>query len=57
MSREGNNDNDEYCVTIKTGLGRRIVKPNRFGQAAVIALGLLTYQFNDFLQNSRPGSI
>ena len=34
-----------------------IVKPNRFGQAAEIALGILTFQFNAFLQSSRPGSI
>ena len=52
MTREGDNDNDEYSVPIQTRSGHRIVKPNHFGQAAAIALGLLTCQFNAFLQNS-----
>ena len=55
MAREGDNDNDEYYILIQTRSGRRINKPNRFGQAAAIALGLLTFQCNAFLQNSRPG--
>ena len=38
-------------------MGQRIVKSNRFGQASVIALGILTFQCNDFLQTSRPGLI
>ena len=57
MAREGDNDNGEYYVPIQTRLGRRIVKPNRFGQEAAILLGLLTYQCNGLLQISRPGSI
>ena len=57
MAREGDNDNDEYYVLIKTRSGRIIVKPNHFGQAAAIALGLLSFPFNAFLQNSRPSSI
>ena len=57
MDREGDNDNDEYYVPIKTKLGRIIVNPNSFGQAAAIALGILTFQCNTFLQTSRPGSI
>ena len=57
MDREGDNDNDEYYIPIQTRSGRRIFKPNSFGQSAAIALGLLNFQFNAFLQNSRPGSI
>ena len=44
MDREGDNENDKYYVPIKTRPGQRIVKLNRFGQAAAIALGLLTFQ-------------
>ena len=50
MDREGDNDNDEYYVLIQTRSGRIIVKLNRFGKAAVIALGLLNCQCNPFLQ-------
>ena len=52
MDRGRDNANDEYYVTIQTISGQRIVKPNRFGQAAAISLGLLTFQFNAFLQYS-----
>ena len=38
-------------------MGRIFVTPNSFGQAAAIALGILTFQCNTFLQTSRPGSI
>ena len=55
MAQKGDNDDYEYYVPMQTRSGQRIVKPNRFGQAAAIALGLLTFQFNDLLQNSRPG--
>ena len=54
---EGDNGYDEYYVPIQTRLGRIIVNPNRFGQAAVISLGFLTFQCNSFLQNSQPGPI
>ena len=57
MAWEGDNYNGEYYVLIQTRSGRKIVKTNRFGQAAVISLGLLTFQLNAFLQNSRSGSI
>ena len=57
MSREGDNDNDEYYVPIQTKSGQIIVKPNRSGQTAAIALGLLNFKFNAFIKNSRPGSI
>ena len=57
MDREGDNDNDKYYVPIQTRSGRIIVNPNRFGQAAAIALGLLTFQCNAFLQTLQPGSI
>ena len=57
MAREGDNDNYEYYLLIQTRSGQRIVKPNSFGQAAVIVLFLLTFQFNALLQNSRLGSI
>ena len=57
MTWDGDNDNYEYYVLIQTRLGQRIVKPNSFGQASAIALGLLTCQCNGFLQTSRPGSI
>ena len=57
MAREGDNDNDEYYVPIKTRLGRKIIKTNRFGQSSAIVLGLLTCQCNAFLKNTRPGSI
>ena len=57
MDREVDNDNDEYYVPIQSRAGRRIVKQNIFGQEAAISLGLLTCQYNAFLQNSRPGSI
>ena len=57
MDREGDNDNDKYYVPIQTRSGRRIVKPNCFGQAAAISLGLLTFQCNTFLQTLQPGSI
>ena len=53
MAREGDNDNDEYYVTIQTRLGRRIVNPNRFVQAAAIALGILTCLCIAFLQISQ----
>ena len=57
MTREGDIGNDEYYVPIKTRLGWRVVKPNRFGQASTIALVLLTCRCNAFLQTSQPGSI
>ena len=57
MVREEDNDNDEYQVPIQTRSGQRIVKTNIFGQAAAIALGVLTCQCNDLLQTSRPGSM
>ena len=57
MDQEGDNENDEYYVLIQTRLVQRIVKPNRFGQASAIALGLFTCQCNAFLKTSRPGSI
>ena len=57
MAREGDNDNDEYNEPIQTRSCRTIVKPNRFGQAAAIALGLLTFHCNAFLKNSQSGSI
>ena len=57
MARNVDNDNYKYYVPIQTRSGRRIVKPNCFGQVATIALDLLTFKFNAFLQNSRPGSI
>ena len=57
MDQQGYNDNDEHYVPIQTRLSRRLNKPNRFVQAAAIALGLLTCQCNAFLQTSRPGSI
>ena len=50
MAREGDNDNDEYYVPIRTRSVRIIFKTNIFGQAAAIALGLLTFQCNAFLQ-------
>ena len=57
MVQEGDNENDKYYVSIKTISGWRIVKPNLFGQASEIAIGVLTCQYNSFLQTSRPGSI
>ena len=57
MDREGDNDNNEYYELIQTRSSLIIVKPNRFGQAAAISLGLLTCQCNAFLQTSLPGSI
>ena len=57
MAQEGNNDSNEYYVPMRTILGRRIVKPKRFGQAAAISLGILNCQCNDFLQTPQPGSI
>ena len=57
MAREGDNDNDKYYVPIQNISGRRIVKPNRFGQAAAIALGLLTFQCDAFLQTLQTGSV
>ena len=57
MSRDGHNANDEYYVLIQIILGRRIVKPNRFGNAAAVSPGILTCQCKDFLQASRIGSI
>ena len=57
MAREVDNDNDEYYVPIQTISGRIIVKPNRFGQASEIALGILTCQYNAFLKTSGPSSI
>ena len=57
MAREGDNDNGEYYVPIQTRLGRIIVNPNGFVQSSAISLGLLTFQWNAFLQTSRPGSI
>ena len=44
MAREGDNDNYEYNVPIQTISGQRIGKPNRFVQAAAIALDILTCQ-------------
>ena len=55
MSQEGDDDNDEYYVLIQTISGEINVRPNRFGQASTIALGLLNFQWHAFLQNSRPG--
>ena len=49
MAQEGDNENDEYDVPIQTRSGIRIVNPNRFGKAAAIALGLLSFQCNAFL--------
>ena len=57
MAQEKDNEDDEYYVPIKNILIQRIVKTNRFGQAAAIALDILTCQSNAFLQTSRPGSI
>ena len=57
MARERYNDIDEYCVPIQTRSVQRIVKPNNFEQEAAIALGLLTFQSNAFLQHSQPSSI
>ena len=57
MDQEGDNENDEYYVLIKTRSGRIITNPNRFWQAASLALGLSTFQCNDLPQTSRPGSI
>ena len=57
MAWEGDNENDEYYVPIQTRPGWLIVKPNRFGQATAISIGLLTCQCNDFLKTSQPGSI
>ena len=57
MAQERDNDNGEYYETIQTISDRVIFKPDRFGKASEIALGLLTCQCNDFLQTSRPGSI
>ena len=51
MAQKGDNENDKYYVPIQTRLGRRIVKPNCFGQSAAISLGLLNFQFKAFLQN------
>ena len=57
MALEGDNDNGEYYLPIQTRAGRIIVKPNRFGQAVAIAIGLLTFKCNAFLQTSLTGSI
>ena len=57
MAREGDNKNYEYYAPIQTISGQIIVKPNSFGQATVITLGILTCQCNAFLQNSWSGSI
>ena len=57
MDRDGDNYNDEYYVPIQTISGSRIIKPNRFGKAAAIVIGLLTCQWNSSQQTSRPGSI
>ena len=57
LAQEGNNDNDEYYVTIQNRLGWSIFKPNRFGKSAAIPLGILTCKYNACLQASRPGSI
>ena len=57
MDREGDNENDKYYAPIRNRSGRRIVKPNCFGQASAIALSILTCQCNSFLQTSQPGSI
>ena len=57
MAWEGDNKNDEYYVLIQTISGQRIVKPNHFGQAYTLSIGLLTCQYNAFLKKSRPGSI
>ena len=57
MAQKGGNENDEYYAPIQTRLGRRIVKPNSFGNVAAISIGLLTCQCSAFLQTSRPGSI
>ena len=55
--QEKDNDNDEYYVPIRTRSVRILVKPNRFGQATEIALGLITCQCNALLKTSQPGSI
>ena len=57
MDQEGDNDNDKYYVPIQIISGQRIFKPNCFGQAAAISLGLLTFQCNTFPQTLQPGSI
>ena len=57
MDQEGDNENYEYYEPIQTRLGRRIVKPNRFGQEDAIEIGILNCQCNAFLQNSWLGSI
>ena len=51
MDQEGDNENDKYYVPIQTRSGQIIVKPNRFGQAAAMSLGLLTFQCNVFPTN------
>ena len=57
MTLEVDNDNDEYYVLIQTILVRIIVRSNIFGQATAISIGLLTCQWNAFLQTLRTGSI
>ena len=57
MDQEGDNNNDEYYVPIQNRSDRRIFRPNSFGQADTISPGLLTFQFNALLKNSRLGSI
>ena len=57
MDREGDNDSNEYYVPIQTRSGGIFLKPNSFGQAAAIALGILIFQCKYFLQTSQLGSI
>ena len=57
MVKEEDKEKDKYYVLTKNISGGRIVKPNRFGQSATIALGILTCQFNTFPQTSRAVSI
>ena len=57
MAQEGDNYNDDYYLLIQTRSNQIIFKPDSSGQASSIALGILTCQFNAFLQTSRPGSI
>ena len=57
MAQEDNNDNDEYYVPKQIISGGGIVKPNLFGQADAIALGILTCKWNSFLQTPWRDSI
>ena len=57
MTGEGDNENDEYYIPIETIAGQRIVKPNQFGQATIIEIGIITCKCNDFLKTSQTGLI